>query len=397
MIAFGWKLEYNIMEMGKAQRGKSIDMMYLGKELSYSSEVNLEGIERRLALTSALGYYNYKYKTKDNSKVVIKYAQDNDYSSDDISLLKSASNTVFFNNYTTLIRISKRGWTLNEDEVARITSGIEYALNFARERKVIDDDKEADPYAVVVAKVTPQDRLNTIISDTILTDLDAFENEWIERVNGNTYDIFKKATGYGLTGPKIKSSVIAWVQPRIDEMEMAVSKREDDEEYAYAYSHIKPSAIKNRIKVLKNILLDLESLTLVAKATRKVRKPKVKSADKQIAKMKYKTKDNDFKLASINPIDIIGSYQLLVFNTKYGVVTEYTTTRVGGFEVKGTTLLHYEADKSRSTRLRKPDEFLKICLKKTAKQLDKEWKKLTTKDSVPNGRINEHTILLKAN
>ena len=34
------------MEMGKAQRGKSIDMMYLGKELSYSSEVNLEGIER---------------------------------------------------------------------------------------------------------------------------------------------------------------------------------------------------------------------------------------------------------------------------------------------------------------------------------------------------------------
>ena len=65
--------------------------------------------------------------------------------------------------------------------------------------------------------------------------------------------------------------------------------------------------------------------------------------------------------------------------------------------MKGITLLHYEADKSRSTRLRKPNEFLKICLKKTAKQLDKEWKKLTTKDSVPNGRINEHTILLKAN
>ena len=206
------------MEMNKAARGKSIDSMYLGKELSYSPEDNLEGVDRRLALTNALGYYNYKYKTKDNSKIVIKYAQDNDYSSDDISLLKSASNTVFFNNYTTLIRISKRGWTLNQDEIKNITSGIEYALDFARARKVIDDDKEADPYAIVVAKVTPQDRLNAIISDTILTDLDAFEDEWIERVNGNSYDIFKKATAYGLTGPKIKTSVIAWVQPRIDEM-----------------------------------------------------------------------------------------------------------------------------------------------------------------------------------
>lgn len=384
------------MEMNKAARGKSIDMIYLGKERTFNVEEDFEGKDRSLALYDALGYYNYKFKSKDNSLVVVKWAMDNDYSKDDISLLKSASNMVFFNSYTTLIRISKRGWKLNKSEMGKIKAGINYAIEFSRKSRAIEDAKEADPYAIVVAAITPQQRLDAKISDTIITDLDSFEDDWIQRVNTNTYDIFKRAAAYGLTGPKIKNAVIGWVEPRVAEMERAVSKKEDDADYHEAYSHLKPSAIKNRVKVLKNILLDLESLTLAGKAQRKPRKPKTISVEKQVSKMKYKLRDNDFKLASINPIDVVGAYQLLVFNTKYKTVTEYVTTRIGGFEVKGTTVLHFDTEKSRSTKLRHPDEFLKICLKKTAKQLDKEWGKLTTKNSIPNGRINEHTILLRA-
>ena len=67
-----------------------------------------------------------------------------------------------------------------------------------------------------------------------------------------------------------------------------------------------------------------------------------------------------------------------------------------GFEVKGTTILGLDADLSRSTKLRKPDDFIKAVLTKSANQIRKEWSELTTKtkDKV-NGRINKDTILVR--
>ena len=84
-----------------------------------------------------------------------------------------------------------------------------------------------------------------------------------------------------------------------------------------------------------------------------------------------------------------------LFNTKTRVITEYVTNSAKGFEVSGTTLKNIDTSSSRSTRLRKPDAFLPIILKKTANQINKEWQSLTTKTTVPNGRINKDTVLLR--
>ena len=82
-------------------------------------------------------------------------------------------------------------------------------------------------------------------------------------------------------------------------------------------------------------------------------------------------------------------------NTKTRVIAEYVTNSAKGFEVSGTTLKNIDTSLSRSTRLRKPDAFLPIILKKTANQINKEWQSLTTKTTVPNGRINKDTVLLR--
>ncbi|MFN9906972.1 MAG: hypothetical protein ACK56F_12775, partial [bacterium] len=50
---------------------------------------------------------------------------------------------------------------------------------------------------------------------------------------------------------------------------------------------------------------------------------------------------------------------------------------------------------TRSIRLRKPDEFLPIVLGSTAKQINKAWEKLTTKESKPNARIGSEVVLLR--
>jgi hypothetical protein len=115
-----------------------------------------------------------------------------------------------------------------------------------------------------------------------------------------------------------------------------------------------------------------------------------------VAKLQYKTEDTDFKLASIPPIQIIGKMRLYTFNVKSRMLTEYVTQAAAGFEVSGTSIKNFDQVSSRTIKLRRPDDFIPIVLNKTPKQIDKEWSTLTTKQSVPNGRLNKDTILLRA-
>ena len=65
-----------------------------------------------------------------------------------------------------------------------------------------------------------------------------------------------------------------------------------------------------------------------------------------------------------------------------------------GFEVRGTTITNI-ADTSRQKTLRKPQDILPLIQSKGLKDINACWNTLTTKESTPNGRINEHTILIK--
>ena len=158
---------------------------------------------------------------------------------------------------------------------------------------------------------------------------------------------------------------------------------------------MKKPELKRRVKACQDMLLDLDRIKSAAKATRKVRVKQPKAADKQVSKVKYKTEDATFKLASINPVQIVGKIRLYTFNTKNRVVTEYITQSATGFEISGSTIKNFDKVNSRCRSLRKPNEFLPELFDRTPKQIDKAWKDLTTKERVPNGRLNSDTILLR--
>jgi hypothetical protein len=68
---------------------------------------------------------------------------------------------------------------------------------------------------------------------------------------------------------------------------------------------------------------------------------------------------------------------------------------MGSLGVKGTTVVGFSVKDSLSYTLRKPEEFFKdTSIGKRA--LNAAIKKLTTKPTTPNGRINEECILLGA-
>ena len=288
-------------------------------------------------------------------------------------------------------------WYLNGHEV---TDRSEYWKNSCMQRfkgfidqgKAILKEKSLEKkVADNIVTLSPVQRLQRKINNTIMQDMLDLEDQWIEgeKATIDLYTLFKK---YGLSNSAtipVRDVIEGWLL----DYEDALFARCD--QAVEGYSHLKKPELKRRVKACQDMLLDLDRIKSAAKATRKVRVKQPKAADKQVSKVKYKTEDSTFKLASINPVQIVGKIRLYTFNTKYRVLTEYITQSVGGFEVSGSSIKNIDKIHSRQIKLRKPEEFLSIVQNKTSKQIDVEWKKLTTKQSIPNGRLNSDTILLR--
>ena len=245
--------------------------------------------------------------------------------------------------------------------------------------------------STAVRSISPMERLQRKISNTIMQDLLDLEDKWIEGEDA-TLDLYQEFRRHGLPNSATKAVryvVDGWLQDYNDAYTKACPDAVE------GYSHLSRVQLRKRVQACESMLADLDRLQSAAKATRKSRVKQPKAADKQVAKLKYKKEDNDYKIVSVAPLSVIGSHRLFTFNVKTRVITEFVTSSAKGFEVSGTTLKNIDTSLSRSTRLRKPDAFLPIVLSKTTKQIDNEWKSLTTKTTVPNGRMSVDTVLLK--
>jgi hypothetical protein len=146
------------------------------------------------------------------------------------------------------------------------------------------------------------------------------------------------------------------------------------------------------------LTLIITECTTWANNQKKVRQPRIKkpkSADKQIKHLKFQVKNDEFKLASVNPITIIGASQLWTFNTKYRTLTRYDSIAADGFSIKGTTLQGWDKDASIQKKLRKPKDVLSRLEGGGKLVLRKLMDEINTKQIKPNGRINGDTILLR--
>ena len=224
-----------------------------------------------------------------------------------------------------------------------------------------------------------------------MQDLLFLEDAWMNGKEAviNLYDRYKF---HGLTGAAVgpvKITVEGW----LSDYEDAFYKRCD--QAVEGYSHLSKPELNRRINVCKEMLSDLDRIKSASKASRNVKIKGSVAIDKQVSKVQYKKEDNDFKIKSINPIQVPNKVRLYTFNCKYKVVTEYVTDSPNGFIISGSTIKNFNKATSRSVTLRKPDDYLPMFLSKTPKQIDEAWKGITTKTFAPNGRINKDTVLLR--
>ena len=169
-----------------------------------------------------------------------------------------------------------------------------------------------------------------------------------------------------------------------------------DEQLKEAYSHLSKANLKKITTFYNEILTACDMLMQEAKINRAPRKTKTVSRDKLVAKLKYAKANEPLKLVSINPVDIIGSKELWVFNTKSRKLGKYIASEFNDLGVKGTTITGFDEFKSVQKTLRKPEDQLKEFKAAGKVQLRKFLDDIKAVDIKLNGRISEEVILLKA-
>jgi len=172
------------------------------------------------------------------------------------------------------------------------------------------------------------------------------------------------------------------------------------------YAHVKKADIKKFRTAIEELMTALDFVIESAKATRKPRKAKPKSATKLVEKLKFCKTDDKYQLASISPDQIVGANELWVFNTKTRKLGKYVAKNIdpkgmnragSGLSVKGTTIIDYDETLSIQKTLRKPAEQLKEFKGAGKVKLRKFLDEIKTTDTKLNGRCNPDTVLLKIN
>lgn len=381
----------------KGRRNRvTIEDQYLGIEPLYEPGETTPGkVENKVRLnlwTKGAHWYNYFYKTKDYIPYVIDFVEEvcglTKEEAKSIRKLKDYHITFPLGKSA---RLFYRGYEYTEEEIESFTKIAREKLEAAKlVEEVLEEKKKDAPKVISIAERTRRKMMDTIYGefDEVIVE------GWLDKNYKASIDVFTLFKKHNMKGNAV-APFKKIIDKYYEEIGDALFKR--CEQAVEGYSHISTANLKKMMKQMDKIYADLDSLQLSFKATRTPRARKPKSTDAQIKNLKYKVEDMEYKLTSINPIQIPTKEVLWVFNTKTRNLYEYVTTSTKGFEVGGTTIKNFDDKLSKCTKLRKPDVILPLILTKTHKQIEKQvWRdQITTKVNSPNGRINQDCILLR--
>jgi hypothetical protein len=161
------------------------------------------------------------------------------------------------------------------------------------------------------------------------------------------------------------------------------------------YSHLTKKDAATYLTALETLVGACDMVIDASKATRKPRVKKAPSKDKMIAKLKYLVSDDKLQLVSVNPLELIESTEVWVYNIKTRKLGKYVAEEGQHMRVNGTTLTFFDETKSVQKTLRKPDETLKEFKKASKVKLRKFLEDIKTTDIKLTGRFNTDTIILK--
>ena len=218
----------------------------------------------------------------------------------------------------------------------------------------------------------------------------------------NDFDPYKDMLVYQ---PEIKANHAKLIKDDFEPQykEATEVKEWKDPDIKEAYSHFTPKMRKDFLTFFEKINTSCDTIIETKKTTRKARKPRARSKESIVKKLKYQINDSELGIASIHPTEVVNANELWVYNTKTRKIGVYHARNKDprnmgrdGLTVKGTTIQDFNPEESLQKTLRKPKEQISNWTGNAKTKFAKTFEELKTTPIKLNGRINDSTIILKA-
>ena len=358
---------------------RGLDQKYLGEEPTWENQQLLTEDEIRSKIAAAYNWYNYFSNSKMNREFLEEFMVAEGMSKAALQMMNKVDDHHILPSTWKMARMITMGY------------------DAPKERRIIlfNDITQIVKRGIAIAEAaTPPSAMSkSTVTNKLLADVEGMVDANDEQLT-KFYELLKNKA----PKPAMVTDIANYYQPWVDELHLAYlgKGRNGEMQLREAYEHMSKKQIKERIALFEGIINDCKSYVGNNRkaVVRKPRKIKPKSDTVIVKNLKYQKEDVDLKIVSIDPTKIVGAKELWTFNTKYNVLAHYVSDT--GLSVKGTTLQNVNDKLSSQKKLRKPDQVLPGITGSTSKAAIRSFEAITTKASEPNGRINEHTVLLRA-
>tara|TARA_B100001964_G_scaffold39612_1_gene43314 strand:- start:7495 stop:8667 length:1173 start_codon:yes stop_codon:yes gene_type:complete len=364
------------------------DEKYTGPEPDFS-----EGKTTRDKIMHGLNYYAYHKNIKDAKKYLVDYLISIE-DKEKAKQVRACPDVFVIPTYGYIARMATNGATFDVDMDVedRLNQHIDYLAHQGTIKKEVTKEKQEQR----AAGPTIQDRIKEQAGE-----MDAQFIEWIDTYVGSPnlfnpviIDPYAHLQTSECTQAHARRIKKDW---EIELAEFEEALKGEDEDLKEAYTHLrKDKRLEGLIELVNRFIDACDIIIGESKATRKQRKKKPVSVDKQIAKLKFKQTDAGLGITSINPANIIGATMAVIYQCKYRKLGVYVADDGQGFKVKGTSLLNFNEKSSTKKTLRKPKEQLSFAKKATRHKLGKWYEsEVKTIETKLTGRFSDDTVILQ--
>lgn len=375
--------------LNKPIRVGSIDERYIGHEPTWDDQADMTDKDIEARVVQSYTWYNYMLTDKDKVAVVASYLAANGYSKAHIQAFSTIEHYKIPSYIVALARMMQRGFLPDKDRQARFDAVITELLAVGRER--IASKKKIEKKKATVKVLSIQDHIRNAVNDHIAEIEEQFD-EFLLAGFKSEFKCYDYLAGKQVK-PALAKKIAEYYEPQRDEFKQVLMKSDDDLVEGYK-SRSKKQVIAMR-DFFDGIIADCETWSSNSKASRRPRKKREKSVEKQTQRVKFQKEDKDLKVVSIDPTKMIGALEVWLFSTKYRLMHRYVAKDRAGLQIKGTTLQNFDEKQSQSKKVRKPEEFIRSIVDGGPKAIVKTFEKLNSKAYSPNGRINEKTLIVR--
>jgi hypothetical protein len=345
--------------------------------------------ERESQISKFLNHYGYAYGKKELKKHIAKWMQSTgDWDAKDPARVIAGPDGWFPGTLGRLGKAWSDGWVFNSKEVEYMQSEIRKYLNKCDNASTAVVTSPAKQTGM--PELTIQDRIKLKINEHI----GHFEEQ--QDLLATKSKVDPKAFNY-LKKENVPQNMLKGIaDPFIERLEeWKEAKAGTCEDLKEGYSHWQAKDYKKYFEFVEAILADIDAYSRTKKAVKVARVKKAPNKQKQVAKMKYAKDNTTYKIASVDPVTVIGATELYVFNVKTRKLGKYVAdTHMGVLGVKGTTIVGYDTTLSTQKTLRKPERQLPEFTGSSKAAKRKFLDGIKSVEIALNGRINSDTILL---